>query len=130
MDQKKFNERFDHLMEENIAINWIIRLKENGSFIGLIGIDKYHDSDDYEVSYQLLPKFWDQGLAFETVNAIINYATHKMNLSFLVSETQSANLSSTKLLEKLGMKPVKTLARFGEQQTLYAMNLGDTKIEP
>jgi hypothetical protein len=37
-------------------------------------------------------------------------------------ETQSANIASCKLLEKLGMKVTDTVRRFGETQSIYSIH--------
>ncbi len=39
----------------------------------------------------------------------------------LVAETRVANVASCRLLERLGMTRVRTLQRFGVEQTLYVI---------
>src|SRR5271155_4428918 len=45
--------------------------------------------------------FWGQGLARETVGALIGYASSVLGLPKLLAETQAANLRSRRLLEQL-----------------------------
>lgn len=114
-----FNRRFEDLRAHSTAKIWTIRLKSTSLFVGIIGIDKHHDGQDQEVSYQLLPEFWGQGYAREAVSAVIEYAAAVMMLTSIVAETQCANHASRRLLERVGMEPVRTLSRFGEDQIIY-----------
>ena len=87
----------------------------------MIGIDEHHDGHEQEVSYQLLPGFWGEGYAYEALSAAIAYAATVMKLRCLLAETQCANHASRKLLKKVGMEPVRTLSRFGEDQIIYRL---------
>lgn len=102
---------------------WVAREKNTNEFIGLISLDPHHEGDDIEISYQFLPKWWGGGFATEVVRVIINFALTGLNLSKLVAETQTANTSSCKLLEKLGMHLEKTTTRFGAEQAIYSIQL-------
>lgn len=44
-----------------------------------------------------------------------------LNISSIVAETQTANRASCRLLEKLGMKKVQVLERFGREQAVYEL---------
>ena len=86
------------------AYYWVIREKQTDNFIGLVSLDPYHEGIFLEVSYQLLPNWWRKGYATEIVHRIIHFAFNELNLKKLVAETQTANKSSCRLLEKLGMQ--------------------------
>ncbi|WP_244440953.1 GNAT family N-acetyltransferase [Neobacillus jeddahensis] len=100
---------------------WVIRETETGEFIGLISLDPHHDSNDIEISYQILPEWWGAGYATEVVQEMIDYAFNELNLSKIIAETQTANLSSYKLLERVGMKFEKTVTRYGDEQAIYSI---------
>ena len=101
---------------------WIIRNKTNNIFLGYLVLGTHHDGDDIELSYLLLSKYWGNGYALEAAREIIRYAFNERKLNRLVAETQSANLVSCKLLEKLGFRKVKELTRFNAEQSLYALD--------
>lgn len=101
---------------------WIIRDKANNTFIGYISLGTHHDGDDVELSYMLLSKHWGNGYATEVAHEIIQHLFKERNLDRIVAETQSANLGSRNVLEKLGFHKVKELTRFNAKQTLYALN--------
>ena len=102
---------------------WIIRNKINNVFLGYLCLDNHHDSDDdIQLSYMLLSNCWGNGYASEAAREIIRHAFNERKLNRLFAETQSANLASCKLLEKLGFYKIKELIRFNAEQTLYAID--------
>jgi peptidase E/RimJ/RimL family protein N-acetyltransferase len=105
-----------------------ITLKTTGEFIGLVSIDEYHDKDLYELSYQFLPQFWGRGLAFEVLTQVIEEGLNYLNIASIVAETQTANKASCCLLEKLGMKKIQTLERFGHEQAVYELRKNNERI--
>ena len=100
-----------------------VNLKDGNVFIGLIIIDRHHDEEHQEISYQFKPEFWGKGLAKECILAVLEYARTVLKLNEIVAETQTRNRNSTRLLEKLGMTPIKSLQRFGQEQTIYYKEL-------
>ena len=47
---------------KNNALYWVIRQRENCLFVGLISLDLHHDGVSTEVSYQLLPEWWEKDM--------------------------------------------------------------------
>jgi ribosomal-protein-alanine N-acetyltransferase len=101
--------------------HWIIREKQTNTFIGLISISKHHDQIHYEVSYELDPTFWGKGYGTEVVTAVIDYGFDALGLEEIYAETQKKNVASKKLLEKIGMKVVSEIERYGEEQLIYSL---------
>lgn len=116
--QVRFNEMN---LSSKDSTYFVVRENDTNRFIGLISLDTHYDGVSTEVSYQLLPKWWGEGYATEIVKEIIYYAFHKLNLTEIVAETQLANKSSCRLLEKVGMKLRETVQRFGEEQAIYCI---------
>jgi ribosomal-protein-alanine N-acetyltransferase len=112
-------DRFITLFSAANSLTWAVTAIETGEFIGLIFLGRHHDGDDMEVSYQFLPESWGKGLASETVGVIVDFARDCLHLRRIVAETQTANVRSKALLERLGMRPVRWLKRFGEEQVVY-----------
>lgn len=96
-----------------------VSLLENSVFIGIISVTDHHDGKFKEISYQFLPEFWGKGLAYESIRAILDYLKINDGIKELIAETQSRNVASCKLLEKLGFSLADTLVRFGEKQNIY-----------
>ena len=84
-------------------------------------MDPHHIGNDIEVSYQFLPKWWGAGYATEVMKEIFKFAFESLNLPRVIAVTQTANISSRKLLERLGMKLISKYQRFGAEQSLYSI---------
>jgi [ribosomal protein S5]-alanine N-acetyltransferase len=104
---------------------WVVREKRTEDFIGLLSLDPHHDGVYLEISYQLLPNWWGVGYATEVVQVIIHFALNELNLPKVVAETQTANASSCKLLEKLGMELENKILRFGVVQSIYSITISN-----
>lgn len=117
-DEKTFPKRFDDMVRKS-GDHWVIRLKDNNEFVGVVALRDHDNGQDREISYQLLKIFWSKGLAGEAVAAVMDHAANTLKLPALVAETQDANEPSKKLLKKLGMSFDGTLMRHGEKQAVF-----------
>jgi len=118
--KKKFEEVLSKSKMPGVYF-WCVRIIENDQFIGLVSLDRYHDGKNIELSYEFLPQHWGNGHATEVVRKMIYYSFTEIDLPKLVSETQTANASSCKLLERVGMQLEKRLMRFGAEQAVYSI---------
>lgn len=98
---------------------WLVETREAQHPIGLIFISHHADGEDYELSYQFHPDAWGFGYATEAAKRVIEFASRDLQLKRLIAETQSTNAASRRLLERLGMKEVRRLHRFGAEQVIY-----------
>ena len=67
------------------------------------------------------PAYWGKGLAFESATTVLHYAFDTLELTEIVAETQSANVASCRLLERLGMEPWGRIERFATAQEIYML---------
>lgn len=119
LDAQQAQTKFQHMISTKTEWHWAVRLRTREAFVGLVSIGPHHDGDHHEVSYQFSPSFWGQGLAEESLRAIINWAKTDLKLGVLVAETQEDNTKSKALLARLGMSPLRRFERFGERQVLF-----------
>jgi len=87
------------------GINWGIIDKCTQVFIGYFGfwrIDTYHCRG--EIGYALHPGYWGKGYMEETACQLIHYGFTEMRLHSIEANVNPDNLSSIKLLEKLGFQ--------------------------
>lgn len=82
----------------------MVVLKETGKGIGMCGLIKREGLSDLDIGYALLPDYMGKGYAFEIAAATVDYAKEVLGLSRLLAITDPKNVSSIKLLEKLGMQ--------------------------
>ncbi|HAT9133953.1 TPA: GNAT family N-acetyltransferase [Legionella pneumophila subsp. pneumophila] len=98
---------------------WTVYEKNSNLVAGLCGL---HNSEDgIEISYMFFPQFWGQGFASEAVFASIDNGFNTIKIDEIIAITQKANLKSCRLLDKLGMKHIKTFERFNATQVKYRL---------
>ena len=83
---------------------WLIVLKETDEPIGMCGLINRDTLEEIDIGYALLPKFWAKGYAIEAARAVKEYAKGVVGLKRMVAIVDPANESSTRVLEKLGLR--------------------------
>jgi len=82
-------------------------LKATGAFIGFIGLHtatfQAHFTPCVEIGWRIDEPYWHQGLATEGSRAVVDYAFKRLRLDALVSFTAPENVTTRRLMEKLGM---------------------------
>jgi RimJ/RimL family protein N-acetyltransferase len=78
------------------------QLKGSDETIGMAGLIKRDGIDEVEVGFSILSKYYRQGYAKESMNAVIDYAKSTLDLNVFQAITDPDNNASIKLLESLG----------------------------
>ena len=102
--------------------NWYAERKEDGAFIGVMGVilSEIHGAKCAELGYLVHPDFQRQGYAYEGANACMEYAFTALNADYVTAAVAADNLPSIHLAEKLGLFPIQEeVFRNGDQETLY-----------
>lgn len=81
-------------------------LKDNGSLIGFIALNKSEDKNEYNLGYRFDFDYHGNGYATESCQAIIEYAFIDLNAERIVTSTALENQPSCNLLYKLGMRKI------------------------
>ncbi|MFH9821292.1 GNAT family N-acetyltransferase [Streptomyces sp. NPDC017230] len=89
--------------------------------VGLVTIGADHRCEGRaEISYQLLPVAWGEGMGREAVAAAVSWWTDAVpGGGPLVAVTQKANRASCRMLEAIGMTVVDELDEHGARQCVY-----------
>ncbi|MGL5012524.1 MAG: GNAT family N-acetyltransferase [Paracoccaceae bacterium] len=98
---------------------WLVEIRGSGLPIGMIFLSHHKDGVDMELSYQFDRDFWGQGYASEALRRVLRHAADDLGLRQVIAETQSANVASCRLLERLGMVEQRRVRRFGAEQIIY-----------
>lgn len=100
---------------------WAVVRVADGRAVGLAGIGPDPRCEGRaEVSYQLLPSAWGDGLGREAVGAIVSWWTAAVpGGGPVVAVTQAANVRSRRLLESVGMVLVDEVDEHGARQCVY-----------
>ncbi len=99
--------------------NWAVIHKENGELIGFCGFRSLEDEPEIELLYGISTPYWGMGLATEAARAAIRYGFEEVGFDRILGITDTENLASRRVLEKIGMKFEKHISREGRDETHY-----------
>ena len=67
------------LIESDSVYNWGFVLKETGELIGSGGLVFIESKGMYELGYNIMKKYWNQGLTTEAAKVIIDFGINELN---------------------------------------------------
>jgi RimJ/RimL family protein N-acetyltransferase len=85
--------------------------KSSGLMVGSFSLkpaNSYGLAGGTELGYRLHPAFWARGLATEGARAMIRSAFERLHLDRVVATTMADNTASWRVLEKCGLRRVRT----------------------
>jgi RimJ/RimL family protein N-acetyltransferase len=97
---------------------YLVELKREAIPIGMCGIIKRDHLENPDIGFAFLPEFTGKGLAFEIAKATMIYASERLRLPKIFAVTDSHNIKSIKLLEKIGLSFIHKLRFPGEEEEL------------
>lgn len=92
---------------------FLTELKPDGISMGICGLLKRDTLDDVDIGFAFLPEYWGQGYALEAAEATMAFG-RRQGIKRIIAITSPENVSSMKLLRKLGMTEEKRMAMPGE----------------
>lgn len=107
-------QRLTSLHAKNGCCFWSCELKASKTFIGLVGLNKIEEGLPFapcvEIGWRLSKNHWGQGYATEAAKKCLEYGFETLNFKEIVSFAVTANTSSIKVMERIGM--VNTMSNF------------------
>ena len=88
--------------------NYTIIRKSDQVKVGTCGLYDREGLEGIDIGFALLPEYERQGYAFEAAYKLKDVALHKFNIQPINAITSKGNSSSQRLLEKLGLRLLKT----------------------
>jgi len=86
-------------------LNFAIDLIENGNLVGVISLQRIDNvNKSGQIGYWIGKKYWNMGLATESINLLINYAFRVLRLHKVYANVLATNRASIRVLEKNGLK--------------------------
>ncbi len=82
---------------------YMVELKADKTPIGMCGLIKRESLEDVDIGFALLPQYHRKGFAYEAALSTLNYAQNSLGIKRIVSITNSNNVRSISLIQKLGM---------------------------
>lgn len=83
---------------------FLVEQSQTGEPIGFCGLLYRDNLAETDIGFAFIPQVWGQGYAFEAASAVMHFGYSSLKLKRIVGLTSAANLSSIKLLNRLGLK--------------------------
>ena len=96
--------RFLPQMERLGYGNFLITKKDDGKKIGGVGIFERDGLDVHDIGFSFLPEFEGKGYGFESASKLLEIGFKEFGLKKVSAITTKENISSQKLIEKLGLR--------------------------
>ncbi len=110
---------------ENPAIYyWVIKLKEDGTPIGIITFIQRTYLEYPDIGFAFLPAFQKNRFAYEAATALLSELKKEKTLKIILASTQPSNVNSIRLLSKLGFAFDKTIQEGADVFKIYAITNG------
>ena len=99
-------------------------LKPSRLLIGDCGLEhiELEGSRETELGYDFRSDYWNQGLATEAATAVRDYAFQILALPRLISLIRQGNKPSQRVAEKIGMRLMAEITRYGQEYWIYALS--------
>lgn len=98
------------LIDDSSQLGWGVWLMihiANSTLIGDLGfLGKPDRAGTVEMGYEVLSAYRQQGLAFEAVEALVNFAFTQPELKRIIAHSPEDHVASIRILEKLGMQQI------------------------
>lgn len=107
---------------------WAAHLKPDGPFVGWFSLRR-NDDEEAALGYRLRREAWGRGLATEGASALIDLAFTKLGFSRVMAGTYEHNVRSRRVMEKLGMRLVRS-ARASSEDIAAADTYEVSSTEP
>jgi len=88
--------------ENNDFLIYAVERKKDNMFVGTIALVK-DDSNDDEIGYRFIEKYWGKGYGFEIAEGLVGYCKH-IGIPKIVASVVNENEASMKIIKKLGFK--------------------------
>lgn len=103
----------DELAEVQKAIRFTMIERQSNEIIGSCGFNFIDfESEKAEIGYEIAKAYWGQGLAPESINALLDYGFQTLKLNRIEAKVEPENANSIKVLHKLNFTFEGTLRQY------------------
>ncbi len=90
--------------DSDLAYNWGLEYKQTGELVGSAGLVWNGEKGLYELGYNVMYSYWNQGIATEASRKIVEFAFNTLQLRKLYCCHAVENVASQRVIEKLGFQ--------------------------
>ena len=103
-DKKEIREKFTKRMVNNKIYDYVVCRKSDGTPVGVAYIWSYSEErKSWEIGYAILPQYQKQGFCTESVKLLLKFAFTDLKAHKVVGMCNTENISSSAIMEKVGM---------------------------
>jgi RimJ/RimL family protein N-acetyltransferase len=97
----------EEIIRACLGCRWVAFDRRSTEFVGWYGLVP-RDGRVFEIGYRLARRWWGQGRASEGVRTLITEAFTERGASAVIGHTMAVNLASRRVMERCGMRHVRT----------------------
>jgi RimJ/RimL family protein N-acetyltransferase len=118
----------DHWRQHGFGF-WVFHRKSDGQFIGRGGLKTYQidGKDVIGLAYAVMSDYWNRGFATEMGQARLEVGFGRLGFPEICSWTLPTNLTSQRVMEKLGFRYERDFEFAGLPHRFYRLELGAWK---
>lgn len=102
--------------------------KQSAEFVGWFVLKHLDQTNQIELGYRLMKKYWGKGYATEGSERMIEFAFDKLNIERLVAVTMPQNDASQKVLDKLGFRFISEATYYENKLNFFELRKSAYKI--
>jgi RimJ/RimL family protein N-acetyltransferase len=121
LDAQLFLANYDHYEKYDFG-RWAVVEKSSSEFIGWCGLKYTPNCDEYDIGFRFFKKYWNKGFATEAAETCIKLGFEKYQLQTIVGRARKENISSIRVLEKIGLTYIGDFDFNGNDGLLYIKN--------
>lgn len=111
----------------HLGSRWMVYERVTSDFVGWFGA-RSTDVGQFALGYRLARRHWGKGLATEGTRALIDKAFSSWGASRVWAETMAANIRSRMVMERCGLKSVRTF-HLRWEDPIEGAELGEVEYE-
>lgn len=124
---REFLENYDHYKKYGFG-RWAVINKIDHQFIGWCGLKFTQELNEFDIGFRFFKKYWNMGYATETAKACIDLGFDTFGITEIVGRAMKENISSIKVLEKIGLVFSEPFDFDGQEGVIYKIKKVDRLI--
>jgi len=105
---------------------WALELKDDGRFIGRVGLHNPEGWPDIELGWMLVPDERHKGYATEAARASLDFAFNRLRVPRAISLIRAENSASERVARRIGGRQGTTIDFLGAATLVYTYHAPDT----
>jgi ribosomal-protein-alanine N-acetyltransferase len=108
---------------------WGLYFPTKGILVGFCGLRRGDLFPEPELLYGLSESYWHQGLATEAAQAVLAYGFDELTVPAIGAATDLLNVSSARVLDRLGMRLVRRGTHNGLDTMFYRLTRAEWQVD-